>query len=141
MSTDGDTLFEKFESAVKEVIAAYKVANVDGKMTFTEIISLVGKCLGKLVSLAEVFHGGVGSAKKAAVMAAIGAFYDQVIAPIDISKIPNFIEPIIDKGLKSVILIIADGITDAIVAIFNEGGWPDAPDTPDEPVTPPVDSV
>ena len=57
-------------------------------------------------------------------------------APIDISKVPNFIEPIVDKGIKSIILIIADGITDAIVAIFNEGGWPDTPDTPDAPVEP-----
>jgi len=136
MSTDGETLYEKFEEAVADVIAAYKAANADGKMSFTEIITLVGKVLGKLVSLAEVFHGGDGSAKKAAVMAAVGAFYDEVIAPIDISKVPNFIEPIVDKGIKSIILIIADGITDAIVAIFNEGGWPDTPDTPDAPVEP-----
>jgi len=130
MSTDGETLYEKFNEAVAEVLASYKAANADGKMTFTEIISLVGKVIGKLVSLAEVFHGGEGDAKKAAVMAAVNAFYDEVIAPIDIAKIPNFIEPIVDKGIKSVILVIADGITDAVVAIFNEGGWPDSPDTP-----------
>ena len=139
MSTDGETLYEKFEEAVTEVIAAYKEANADGKMSFTEIISLVGKVIGKLVSLAEVFHGGEGSAKKAAVMAAVSAFYDEVVAPIDISKIPNFIEPIVDKGIKSVILVIADGITDAIVAIFNEGGWPDTPDVPETPDTPPAE--
>jgi len=133
MSTDGK-LYEAFSEAIQKIVDAYKVAKSDDKLSFTDIISLVGTAIGEMVSVAEVFHGGDGSAKKAAVLAAVGTFYDEVIAPMDIAKIPNFIEPIVDKGVKQLILVIADGTIDAIVAIFNKGGWPDnTPDTPDDP--------
>ena len=134
MSTDGNGLYKAFSDAIQKIVDAYKEATTDDKLSFTDIISLVGTAIGEMVSVAETFHDGDGSAKKAAVLAAVGTVYDEVIAPMDIAKVPNFIEPIVDKGVKQLILVIADGTIDAIVAIFNKGGWPDnTPDTPDDP--------
>ena len=135
MSTNGDGLYDKFSEAITNVITAYKEAHADGKLSFTEIIALLGTAIGELVSIAEAFYDGSGEAKKAAVMAAINTFYDEVIEPIDIPAIPNFVEPIADKAVKQLLLVVADGVVDAIVAIFNKSGWPDAPNTPDEPTS------
>ena len=135
MSTDGSGLYEKFSAAITKVITSYKEANADGKLSFTDIIALLGTATGELVSIAEAFYDGSGDAKKAAVMAAIDTFYEEVIEPIDIPAIPNFIEPIADKAVKQLLLVVADGLVDAVVAIFNKNGWPDTPDTPVEPTT------
>jgi len=136
MSTNGGGLYDKFSKAITNVITAYKEAHADGKLSFTEIIALLGTAIGELVSIAEAFYDGSGDAKKAAVMAAIDTFYEEVIKPIDIPVIPNFIEPIADKAVKQLLLVVADGLVDAVVAIFNKAGWPDTPDTPDTPDDP-----
>ena len=143
MSTDGNNtdnaLYVKFSEAVTSITDSYKEAKADGSISVSDIIALLGTAVSEMVTVAEAFHDGDGSAKKAAVLAAIDMFYDEVVAPVDIDKIPNFIEPIVDKGLKQLLIVVADGTIDAVVAIFNKGGWPptpDAPDTPDTPVEP-----
>ena len=135
MSTDENGLYDKFSKAITTVIASYKEANADGKLTFTDIVALLGTATSELVGIAEAFYDGSGEAKKAAVMAALNTFYDEVIEPIDIPAIPNFIEPITDKVIKQILLVVADGLVDAIVTIFNKGGWPNVPDTPDTPTS------
>ena len=136
MSTDDNVLYVKFSEAITNIIDSYKEAKLDGSISITDIISLLGTAVSEMVAVAEAFHDGDGSAKKAAVLAAIDMFYEEVIAPIDIDKIPNFIEPIVDKGLKQLLIVVADGVIDTVVAIFNKGGWPDTPDTPDTPDEP-----
>ena len=127
-------LYDTLEEGIKSVIDAYKEAKADdGKVSFNEVVTISGKAIGSLVVVAESFSELSAEEKKGAVVAAIGTLYDEVIAPIDIQKIPNFIEPIIDKGLKQLIVAMSDGIIDAVVALYNEGGWPDTPDTPDVP--------
>ena len=64
-----------------------------------------------------------GAEKKAAVLAALETFFDEVIAPLDIKGIPNFIEPIVDSSLKKLSLTLAAAGIDALVAIFNRSGW------------------
>jgi len=135
-------LYDTLEEGIRGVIDAYKEAKLDDdKISFNEVVAIVGKSIGSLVAIAESFSSLSGEEKKSAVVSAIGTLYDEVIAPIDIQKIPNFIEPIVDKGVKALLLAISDGIVDGIVALYNEGGWPstpdDVPDTPDDtPDTP-----
>jgi hypothetical protein len=122
-------LYDTLEEGIKSVIDAYKEAKVDDdKVSFNEVVTISGKAIGALIVVAESFSELSAEEKKDAVVAAIGTFYDEVIAPIDIQKIPNFIEPIIDKGLKQLIVAMSDGIIDAIVALYNDGGWPNTPD-------------
>jgi len=133
MSTDDNVLYVKFSEAITSIIDSYKEAKSDGAISITDVISLLGTVVSEMVDVAEAFHDGNGSAKKAAVLSAIDMFYEEVIAPMDIDKIPNFIEPIVDKGLKQLIIVVADGVIDTVVSIFNKGGWPPTPDAPVEP--------
>ncbi len=125
-------LYDTLEEGINSVIAAYKEAKADdNKISFSEVISIGSKAISSLVVVAESFSSLSAEDKKNAVVAAVGQLYDEVLAPYDIEKIPNFIEPIVDKGIKQLLLALSDGIIDAIVALYNENGWPDN-DTPDD---------
>lgn len=119
------TLYEQAKKSVETVVAKYQEANEDGKLTFSEVVSLTSTVVGQIVSIAETGIPGTGEEKKKAVLDAVAQAYDDYIAPIDISKIPNFIEPVIDNGAKQLLLAVADGLIDAVVAMFNDNGWPE----------------
>jgi|TARA_R100000008_G_scaffold6036_1_gene3461 hypothetical protein len=125
-------LYDTIEEGITSVIAAYKEAKADdNKVSFSEIVAIGSKAIGSFVVIAESFSGLSSEEKKNAVVSAVGQLYDEVLAPYDIEKIPNFIEPILDKGIKQLLLALSDGIIDAIVALYNENGWPDN-NTPDD---------
>ena len=119
------SLYEKAKQGVEAVVAKYKEANEDGKLSFSEIVSLTSTVVGQVVAIAESAMEGTGEEKKQAVLDAVAQAYDDYIEPIDIAKIPNFIEPAIDKGAKQLLLAVADGTIDAIVTLFNDNGWPE----------------
>ena len=127
------TIYDDLKTAVEQITAHYKEATSDGKLSFAEIFSLISKATASFIQLFEKFTDGVsGADKKAAVLAALDAFFDEVISPLDIKGIPNFIEPVVDSSLKKLALTLADAGIDALVAIFNRSGW--GPDP--EPVDP-----
>ena len=117
-------LYDSVEEGVQGVIATYKDAKSDGKVSFNEVVTLTGEAISALVVVAESFKDLTGADKKSVVLSAIGTFYDEVVAPIDIQKIPNFIEPILDKSIKQLLLAVSDGIIEAIVSLYNNNGWP-----------------
>lgn len=117
------SIYDKLQGAIDQIIADYKAANADGKLSFSEIFTLVGNAVASFVHLTEDFGEGTGPEKKAAVIAAIDRFFDEVITPIDIKGIPNFLESIFDSSLKSLVLALADGWVDTIVKVFNRLGW------------------
>jgi hypothetical protein len=121
-------LYDDIEGALTEIIAHYKNATKDGKLSFSELITLGSNAVASLMQVAEHF-GGTGTEKKQAVITALGQFYDQVIAPIDIKGVPNLLEGIVDKALKELMLTLAGGWIDSLTTIFNKSGWA-TPTTP-----------
>lgn len=134
------SLYDDLKAAIDKIIADYKAANADGKLSFSEIFELVGNAVATFVQLVETYGGTSGAEKKAAVLQAIEQLFDEVIIPIDIKGIPNFLEPIADRALKQLVLALADGWIDSIVNIFNKTGWgvPGGAPTGD-PSTPPAE--
>jgi len=132
------TIYDDLRDAVEEIIADYKKANADGELTFSEIFTLVGNAVATFVQLAQAFGGVDGPAKKAAVLSAIEQFFDEVIVPIDIKGVPNFLEGIVDTALKRLVLTFAGSWIDSIVNIFNKTGWGDPIPPVQPPVTPPT---
>ena len=117
------SIYDDLRAAIDKIIADYKAANADGKLSFTEIFTLVSNAVATFVQLMENFGSGTGAEKKAAVITAIEQFFDEVIIPIDIKGIPNLLEGIVDTALKQLVLTLANGWVDAIVNIFNRTGW------------------
>jgi hypothetical protein len=117
-------IYDELKDAVNQIVVHYKEATSDGKLSFGEIFMLGGKATASFVQLFEQFtENATGEEKKAAVLAALDVFFDEVIAPIDIKGIPNFIEPVVDSSLKKLSVTLAGAGIDALVAIFNKSGW------------------
>lgn len=109
--------------AIAEVIASYKASCADGKLTFSEMLTLIYNASATFVKLVESVTPDDGVTKKALVLATIAEFYDTVVAPIDIAGIPNLLEDPVDSVLRSLVLSLASAWIDAIVNIFNKIGW------------------
>jgi len=116
---------ENFQKAVTDILARYRASSSDGKLTFREVMTLVYNAVCTFVRLAETLEtsDSAGASKKQAVTEAILRLYDEVIAPIDIQSIPNFIEPVLDTALRGLILTLADAAVESMVKLFNQLGW------------------
>lgn len=116
-------LYDNLKVEVDKLIAEYKAAYADQKLTLSEVWAIFQSAIQVLVKLAEEVNGaGDGEAKKEAVMAALDKFYDEVVAPIDIKIIPNVVEPMADRFLKGLFLQLASGSIDSIVIFINANG-------------------
>ena len=108
-------IYDELKDAVNQIVVHYKEATSDGKLSFGEIFMLGGKATASFVQLFEQFtENATGEEKKAAVLAALDVFFDEVIAPID---------PVVDSSLKKLSVTLAGAGIDALVAIFNKSGW------------------
>ena len=63
-----------------------------------------------------------GKDKKALAMELLSRFYDSVFMIIDIPFVPNFIEPIIHRHVKSLLMILLGSTIDAMVTAFRQIG-------------------
>lgn len=114
-------LYDVLKEQVTVLADEYKLIIADKKVTMDELWKLFQLASVALVKMAEQV-GGTGPEKKAAVMAALDKFYDDVIAPMDIQYVPNMVEPYVDGLLKKIALQMASGGIDALVAFMNDNG-------------------
>ena len=63
-----------------------------------------------------------GPDKKVIAMEALSKFYDGVFIAIDIPFVPNILEPIIHKYVKSILMIMVSATIDAMVTTFRNTG-------------------
>lgn len=118
------TVYDDLKDYFVEISDHYKGLVSDGKLSFGDVMLLTGKASASFVQLVERFTDAIsGPEKKAVVMEAIGHFYDDVIKPLDISAIPNLVEPIVDTAIKQLVLTFASAAIDTTVAIFDKNGW------------------
>lgn len=128
-------LFEEISEQISEVIAGYHEAYSDGSLSFSEAFALVQKATASFVQVVQLLKPlASNEEKKAAVLEALGLFYDQVIAPMDIKGIPNLIEGVVDSSLKSLLLLLADSGIDAIVSVLKKFWNKDPADLPEKMV-------
>ena len=63
-----------------------------------------------------------GKDKKAAAMEILSNFYDGVFIVVDIPFVPNFLEPIIHRSVKSFLMMLVGATIDAMVTTFRNTG-------------------
>ena len=63
-----------------------------------------------------------GPEKKQIAIDYINNFYDKVFLVVDIPLVPNLVEPIIHKYIKSILMILVGSSIDAMVTIFRQTG-------------------
>lgn len=64
----------------------------------------------------------VGQDKKTIAMACVSQFYDAVFVTVNIPFIPAFIQPIIYKYVKSLLMLMVSSTIDAMVTTFRNTG-------------------
>jgi len=72
-----------------------------------------------------------GPDKKAIAMDLLSKFYDSVFVVVDIPFVPNLVEPIIHKYVKSFLMILVSSTIDAMVTTFRNTGVFTKPSTID----------
>ena len=70
----------------------------------------------------EIATNLAGPDKKTIAMEALSKFYDSVFVVVDIPFVPNFLEPIIHKYVKSILMIMVSATIDAMVTTFRNTG-------------------
>jgi len=142
------SLYEDSKLAIDTVIAEYKKVVTDGKISVSEAFTLVGKATATFVNLFRSLNIGTEDERKNTVVLAVAKFYDEIIAPIDITGVPNFLEPIVDKTLRELLLLLTRSWADAVLAVFTKSEIvvqtraaitlkADDPKVPIDPKTPP----
>lgn len=123
--------FEQISASVSALIASYKAAQSDGKVTLSEIWQLTGKAIQEIVQLTQRLTVP-GAEKKRVALEAVEQFIDDFITPLDLPYIPNLvIEPIVDNAVKQVLMTAADGLIEASVSLFDQIGWPRKTELPE----------
>jgi hypothetical protein len=82
-----------------------------------------------------------GADKKTLAMTMIGNFYDEVFTVVTFPFAPSFLQPIIQKYVKQLLMLLIGASIDALVTTFRQTGVFDNPSsvvTPEIDVTPKV---
>jgi hypothetical protein len=82
-----------------------------------------------------------GADKKTLAMTMISNFYDQVFTIINFPFVPQILQPIIQKYVKQILMLLVSATIDALVTTFRNSGIFVDPNTKVDPVvdnTPPV---
>ena len=114
------SLYEDAKSAIDTVISEYKKVVTDGKISVSEVFTLVGKATATFVNLFRSLNIGTESERKETVVLAVAKFYDEIVAPIDITGVPNFLEPVVDRALRELLLLLTRSWSDAVLAVFTK---------------------
>lgn len=123
--------FEQISASVSGLIASYKAAQSDGKVTLSEVWQLTGQAIQEIVQLTQRLQVP-GADKKRAALEAVEKFIDDFITPLDLPYIPNFVvEPIVDNAVKQMVMTAADGLIEAAVSLFDQYGWPRKAELPE----------
>jgi ABC-type lipopolysaccharide export system ATPase subunit len=115
-----DQLKLELEKLVNQVKVQIKDAR---KIALDQAWKILQLVLAQLVTaIEEIGNELSGPDKKAIVLDLLSGFYDKVFIVVDIPFVPNFIEPIIHKNVKALLMILAGSSIDALVTTFRNVG-------------------
>ena len=125
MTTTASPLSDEIKTELAALIAAYKAAAADGSVSLSEAMAIATRGVTGIVSIVHRLQTGADRAtRRAMIITGIGEFYDQVIAPIDLKAVPNFIEGIVDRAGKEMLMIGAGSVVDMLLDLLDGPGKP-----------------
>jgi len=99
-----------------------KVGDVK-KFALDEAWKLLQLATATVVQIIEAIGNDLSSPeKKELAIKLLNEFYDKFFIVVDIPFVPNFIEPIIHKYVKNILMIMVSASIDATVTIFRNTG-------------------
>jgi len=133
-------LYDVLKTQFEAVLAHYRAALADKKLTLLEKLKLAALALGSLVKVAELGSDSTGEEKKAAVTKMALRLWDEVLAPIDIPRVPDLLEQtVVDPVIRMLIPLLVNLGIDTLVSMFNhDKTWIPEPTPPADPAPAPV---
>jgi len=108
---------EKLINNTKESLGIVK------KVALAQAWKILQLAVASVVQIIEEIATNLeGPDKKIIAMEALSKFYDSVFVVVDIPFVPNFLEPIIHKYVKSILMIMVSATIDAMVTTFRNTG-------------------
>lgn len=108
---------EKLINNTKESMGIVK------KVALSQAWKILQLAVAAVVQIIEAMATNLaGPDKKIIAMEALSKFYDSVFVVVDIPFVPNFLEPIIHKYVKSILMIMVSATIDAMVTTFRNTG-------------------
>lgn len=93
------------------------------RFALSEAWKLLQLTTASVVQIIEAIGNDLsGEDKKVLAMELLNSFYDKVFLVIDVPFVPNLVEPIIHKYIKSILMIMVSATIDATVTIFKNTG-------------------
>lgn len=108
---------EKLISQAKESLNAVKV------VALAQAWKILQLTVAAVIQIIEQIGTDLaGPEKKKLAMEAVSSFYDAVFLVVDIPFVPNLVEPIIHKYVKSILMVLVSSTIDAMVTTFRNVG-------------------
>jgi hypothetical protein len=115
-----EQLQERLQKLVDEFT---KQLNSAKSVTIDQAWKILQLAIADIIQVIEIKVIGVkGSDKKAIAMELLSKFYDTVFLVVDVPFVPNLVEPIIHKYVKSLLMMLASSTIDAMVTTFKNVG-------------------
>lgn len=108
---------EKLTVLVKESLLNVK------RLAISEAWKILQLATASVIQIIEKIATDLkGQDKKTLAMNLLSEFYDKVFLIVDIPVVPNILEPIIHKYVKTFLMILVSASIDALVTTFRETG-------------------
>jgi hypothetical protein len=93
------------------------------RFAISEAWKILQLATASVIQIIEVIGKDLeGSDKKALALSLLNRFYDSVFLVVDIPVVPNILEPMIHKYVKSFLMVLVGASIDALVTTFRETG-------------------
>jgi hypothetical protein len=112
----------KIETDKLLVISQDKFKNVQ-RFALDEAWKILQLSTASVVQIIEKIGNDLsGPDKKVLAMELLNKYYDNIFIVVDIPFVPSFIEPIIHRYIKNILMMVVSGSIDAMVTIFRDTG-------------------
>jgi hypothetical protein len=120
MSTSIEQIKLEAEKLTNQTKESLKTVKVIALAQAWKILQLV---IAAIIQIIEEIGADLRSPeKKLLAIDCVSKFYDSVFLVIDVPFVPNMIEPIIHKHVKSILMILVSSTIDAMVTTFRNAG-------------------
>lgn len=120
MSTSIEQIKLEAEKLTNQTKESLKTVKVIALAQAWKILQLV---IAAIIQIIEEIGADLSSPeKKLLAIDCVSKFYDSVFLVIDVPFVPNMIEPIIHKHVKSILMILVSSTIDAMVTTFRNAG-------------------
>lgn len=119
-----ETIKEAIKPEVEKLISQAKISLNEIKVVaLAQAWKILQLAVASVIQIIENTASDLaGKNKKAIAMELLSKFYDSVFVVVDVPFVPNLLEPIIHKYVKTLLMILVSSTIDAMVTTFRNTG-------------------